>query len=305
VNMNAMRDRRNPKPSPPPPSSPGGDSRGFSSKSGVGLMVMVVAFCVVCGVMVLSPAANGLRASITTGQLFTKIYDSRVQSRTTQTNAKVDATADIGRRSALKGVSATAVSLIATSSKVQALDTQSPFKVSMDLALDATTTSPVTFEIYPEWAPLGAEQFKTLVSNGFYNDCRFFRVVDNFVVQFGINGSPDINKQYKKPIKDDPVTQSNKRGTIVFATSGKNSRTTQLFVNLQDNAFLDRMGFSPIGKVSEGGMEIIDKIYGGYGEGAPSGSGPDQMVLQRKGNSYLESAFPKLSYIKAANVITE
>uniref|UniRef100_A0A7S3YYN4 Peptidyl-prolyl cis-trans isomerase n=1 Tax=Lotharella globosa TaxID=91324 RepID=A0A7S3YYN4_9EUKA len=168
--------------------------------------------------------------------------------------------------------------------------------------LTADKTDKFVIEVHPEWAPLGAEQFKKLVTDGFYNDCRFFRVVEGFVVQWGINGDPDVNKKYKKPIQDDPVKTSNKRGTLTFATSGKNSRTTQLFINFGDNTFLDRLGFSPIGKVAGDGMKVVDSIYDRYGEGAPNGSGPDQGRIQRSGNAYLEKNYPKLSYIKTAKV---
>ena len=124
-----------------------------------------------------------------------------------------------------------------------------------------------------------------------------------FVAQFGINGNPEIQSRWRSAsIPDDPVKVSNKRGTVVFATAGPNTRTSQIFINTreQGNDFLDRQGFSPIGEVIEG-MDIVDKFYAGYGEGAPAGQGPNQGLIQKQGNSYLERSFPKLSYISKAS----
>lgn len=133
-----------------------------------------------------------------------------------------------------------------------------------------------------------------LVDAGFYQDCRFFRVVPNFVVQFGINGNPTVQKEYKSPIVDDKVQTTNARGTLTFATSGKNTRTTQLFINTNTNgnAFLDKQGFSPFAEIMSG-MNVVDRIYKGYGEK------PAQGMIQSKGNAYLESQFPKLTYISS------
>lgn len=148
----------------------------------------------------------------------------------------------------------------------------------------------------PEWAPIGAERFTTLAENGFFDECRIFRSLPGFISQFGINGDPAVQSKWKVPMKDDPVAVTNSRGTVVFATAGKNTRTTQLFINLADrNSFLDKQGFSPLGEVVSG-MDVVERFYSGYGEGAPSGKGPNQGLIQAKGNSYLESAYPKLSY---------
>ena len=138
-----------------------------------------------------------------------------------------------------------------------------------------------------------------LVGNGFYEDCRFFRVLPGFIAQFGINGDPNVMREWRSSsIPDDPVRVSNSRGTIVFATAGPNTRTTQIFVNTRDqgNSFLDKQGFSPFGEVLEG-MDVVEKLYSGYGEGAPSGKGPNQGLIQAKGNEYLEAQYPKLSFI--------
>jgi peptidyl-prolyl cis-trans isomerase A (cyclophilin A) len=166
-------------------------------------------------------------------------------------------------------------------------------------------TSKGTFviEVHRDWAPNGADRFYNLVKNGFYNDVRFFRVLDGFMAQFGINGNPNLSAVWRNAnIKDDPVKVSNARGTITFATSGPNSRTTQVFINFGDNAGLDGQGFSPFGKVVSG-MDVVDALYGGYGEGAPRGDGPDQGRVQTQGNAYLEKAYPKLDYVKTATIV--
>lgn len=167
-----------------------------------------------------------------------------------------------------------------------------------------TTKGAFTVEVTRAWAPLGADRFYNLVKLGFYDDTAFFRNVDGFMVQFGLNGNPEVNKVWRQArIKDDPVTQSNKRAFITFATSGKDSRTTQVFINYSDsNARLDGMGFSPFGRVTEG-MDVVEALYKGYGEGAPRGAGPEQGRIQDEGNAYLRASFPKLDYVKTAAVV--
>ena len=156
--------------------------------------------------------------------------------------------------------------------------------------------------VHRDWAPNGADRFYNLVKNGFYDDVRFFRVIDGFMAQFGIHGIPAVASAWNNAnIKDDPVKQTNKRGLVTFATRGPNTRTTQLFINFGDNAGLDKQGFSPFGEVTKG-MDVVDKIYNGYGEGAPRGKGPDQGRLQAEGNAYLAKDFPKLDYIKTATI---
>lgn len=170
---------------------------------------------------------------------------------------------------------------------------------------DAATTGTIKIQMKPEWAPRGVQRFEELVTSGFYNDCRFFRVLPGFIAQFGINGDPSVMSQWRSSsIPDDPVKVSNSRGTVVFATAGPNTRTTQIFVNTreQGNAFLDKQGFSPFGVVVEG-MDVIDKLYSKYGEGAPGGSGPNQGLIQMKGNTYLKDRFPNLSYISSAKIL--
>ncbi len=168
---------------------------------------------------------------------------------------------------------------------------QQPYLVRME-----TSQGEVLIEVHPEWAPRAAKRFRELVVIGFYDDCRFFRVVEGFVAQVGMNGDPAVNTDWsKKKFRDDPVIQSNKPGFVTFATSGPDSRTTQFFFNIGDNSSLDRRGFSPFAKVIEG-QDIIESLYSKYGEQ------PEQDKIQRRGNAYLKSDYPKLDYIVRATV---
>jgi len=160
-----------------------------------------------------------------------------------------------------------------------------------------TTAGIFIIEVHADWAPRGADRFYNLVKNGYYDGCRFFRVVPGFVVQFGINGDAAIQRNWTDAtIPDDKVTQGNTRGFVTFAKSSEpNSRTTQLFINFADNSRLNRQGFAPFGKVTMG-MEVVDKIFSGYGEK------PDQDRIEKEGNAYLTKNFPKLDYIKKATI---
>lgn len=169
----------------------------------------------------------------------------------------------------------------------------------------------------PSWSPLGVERFETLVKMGFYENCRFFRVLPNFVVQFGINGDPSLQKEWRAmSIQDDPIIDgvSNKKGVLTFAMAGKNTRSTQIFINKRDNRYLDREGFTPIAHIVEIGngedsyhkhthkkedsfTTVIDRIFSGYKEK------PNQGKISNQGNSYLEEEFPQLSYITKATII--
>ena len=152
-------------------------------------------------------------------------------------------------------------------------------------------------------APKGADRFYNLVKIGYFDDLRFFRVIPGFMVQFGIHGQPEVNKVWKDAtIQDDAVKATNSRGMVSFATAGKDTRTTQVFINFGNNANLDGMGFSPFGQV-ESGMEVVDKLYSGYGEGAPRGSGPWQHRIQDEGNAYLDADFPKMDRILTARLV--
>jgi peptidyl-prolyl cis-trans isomerase A (cyclophilin A) len=165
-----------------------------------------------------------------------------------------------------------------------------------------TSKGAFVVEVHRDWAPLGADRFYNLVKNGFFDQVRFFRVIQGFMAQFGIHGDPAIAAAWQgAQIKDDPVKQSNKRGFVVFATAGPNTRTTQFFINFGDNTGLDRQGFAPFGEVVKG-MDVVDNIYNGYGEGAPNGKGPNQGRIQSEGNAYLMKEFPRLDYIKSATI---
>jgi peptidyl-prolyl cis-trans isomerase A (cyclophilin A) len=165
-----------------------------------------------------------------------------------------------------------------------------------------TTKGVFVIEVTREWAPLGADRFYNLVKNGFYDDVRFFRVISGFMVQFGIHGDPKISAPWREAqIKDDPVRQSNKRGYVTYAMAGPNTRTSQVFINFGDNAMLDSKGFSPFGRIVSG-MNVVDALYAGYGEGAPNGGGPDQSRMQREGNAYLMKDFGKLDSVKKATI---
>ena len=153
------------------------------------------------------------------------------------------------------------------------------------------------------WAPLGADRFYNLVKNGFFTDASFFRDIAGFMVQFGISAKPTVAKAWSRAaIPDDPVTQHNARGYITFATAGPNTRTTQVFINFGDNSRLDSDGFSPFGQVIEG-MDVVDSLYNGYGEGAPQGAGPEQGRIEAEGKAYLDKEFPKLDSIKTAVIV--
>jgi peptidyl-prolyl cis-trans isomerase A (cyclophilin A) len=182
----------------------------------------------------------------------------------------------------------------------------------------ATTEAPATFTVrfetskgtftlraYRAWAPRGADRLYNLVQSGFFDNTRFFRTVTGFMVQFGVHGDPAVNSAWENlAIPDDSVTQGNTRGRMSFAMAGPGTRTTQVFINLVDNRALDEMGFAPVGEVIDG-MAVIDSLYAGYGDGPPSGFGPDQMRLMREGNAYLEREFPKLDFIRTARLVTD
>lgn len=160
-----------------------------------------------------------------------------------------------------------------------------------------TTKGIFVVEVHRDWSPLGADRFYNLVKNGFYNNAHFFRAVSGFVVQFGLSPSPAVSKAWKDAdIQDDPVTQSNTKGMVVFATAGPNTRTTQLFINLGDNSRLDGMGFSPFGTVAEG-MDVVEQLYTGYGEA------PNQGQIEAEGKPYLDQNFPQLDSIKTARIV--
>ncbi len=190
-------------------------------------------------------------------------------------------------------------SLSADEEKPAAEQAPDSFKVKLE-----TSKGDIVFQVTRSWSPLGADRFHELVKAGFYNDCRFFRVIEGFMAQTGINGDPKVHAKWKdKTIKDDSRVKSNTRGFVSFAKSSlPHSRSTQFFINFGDNKYLDDYGFSPFAQVVEG-MDVVDKIYSGYGEGAPRGNGPPQSRVVGEGNEYLKKSYPKLDYIKKATIV--
>ncbi|MFG0333196.1 MAG: peptidylprolyl isomerase [Maioricimonas sp. JB049] len=169
-----------------------------------------------------------------------------------------------------------------------------------------TSQGDFVVQVHPEWAPIGAAHFRKLVEADFYDDTRFFRVIDGFMAQVGMNGDPEVHAKWsEQTIKDEPSKQSNTRGFVTFARTGlPDSRSTQFFISYGDNSFLDNQGFAPFGKVVQG-MDVVDALYSGYGEGAPRGNGPSQGLIAESGNQYLNAQFPKLDYIIEARILGE
>jgi peptidyl-prolyl cis-trans isomerase A (cyclophilin A) len=198
-----------------------------------------------------------------------------------------------GRRAAAPPAASAGRGKLATPS---ALNEKAPetFKARFD-----TSKGVFVVDVHREWAPLGADRFYNLVKNGFYDDVRFFRVLEGFMAQFGMNGVPAIQRVWGSAnFKDDPVTQSNKRGYITFAKSGApNSRSTQVFINFVDNTNLDSQGFAPFGQIVEG-MDVVDKLYTGYGRQ----NVPDQGRITNEGNAYLNKDYPMLDFVKKATI---
>jgi peptidyl-prolyl cis-trans isomerase A (cyclophilin A) len=167
-----------------------------------------------------------------------------------------------------------------------------------------TTKGPIEIDVRRSWAPGGADRFYSLVKIGYFDNTAFCRVISGFMAQVGIHGDPAVNRAWRmQRIEDDPPTQSNTRGMVSFATSGRNSRVNQFFINFGDNARLDPMGFAPIGRVRD--MTVVDQLFAGYGEGAPAGQGPLQARMQSEGNAYLKAEFPQLDYIRRATISGE
>jgi len=169
------------------------------------------------------------------------------------------------------------------------------FKVKFD-----TTKGVVMLEVHRDWAPRGADRFYNMARNGFFSGVRFFRVIPNFMAQFGINGNPAVNAAWDKVrlMDDPPAMQHNVRGMLTYGTTGQpNSRGTQLFINYKDNSYLDAQGFVPIGQVTDG-MEAVDMLNAEYGAQVQNQQGR----IVAEGNKFLMASFPKLDYIKTATV---
>lgn len=170
------------------------------------------------------------------------------------------------------------------------------FQVNFD-----TSKGLVAVEVHRDWAPIGVDHLYSLIKTGFYDGVRFFRVTHSYV-QFGINGTPSTNGLWSTAyLPDDPVKQSNGKGTLTFAHLGANNRTTQLFFNMKNNKDLDKQGFAPLGKVVTG-MDVVESLYSAYGDMAPRGMGPDPSKIEQQGNAYLDAKFPRLDYIKKATI---
>ncbi|HXK02389.1 MAG TPA: peptidylprolyl isomerase [Verrucomicrobiae bacterium] len=170
------------------------------------------------------------------------------------------------------------------------------FKVNLD-----TSKGAVVIEVHKDWAPLGAQHLFELVNRGYYDGNRFFRVTRAYV-QWGVNGDPQVSSLWSTAnLRDDPVKQSNLKGTVAYAKLGPNTRATQLFINMRDNKDLDKQGFAPVGKVVSG-MDVVESLYDAYGDMPPRGQGPDPTKIETQGNSYLESRFPRLDFIKKAAI---
>jgi len=175
-----------------------------------------------------------------------------------------------------------------------ALTEQAPptFQAAFD-----TSKGRFVVEVHREWAPIGADRFYNLVKNGFFDDVRFFRVIEGQLAQFGMHGNPKVQEAWRDAVvRDDPVRHGNVRGSVSFASRGPNTRTTQLFINLRDNSAYDRLGFAPFAEVVMG-IDVVDSLYGGYEER------PEQPLIDEEGNAYLTREFPNLDYVKKAAIL--
>jgi cyclophilin family peptidyl-prolyl cis-trans isomerase len=169
-----------------------------------------------------------------------------------------------------------------------------------------TSKGPIVIAVHRDWAPQGADRFHELVTSGYYDDARVFRIRKGTWAQFGIAGDPKTAQAWRtRTIPDDPYKGvSNTRGTVAFAFKDPNGRTTQVFINLKDNSEThDREPFVVFGKVVEG-MDVADALYAEYGEAAGGGirAGKQDPVFEG-GNAYLKEKFPLLDYIRTARVV--
>ena len=163
-----------------------------------------------------------------------------------------------------------------------------------------TTRGDFVMDVTRAWAPNGVDRFYNLVRHHFYDNMVIFRVVPNFVVQFGISSYPPVSAAWREAtIKDDPVLKSNKRGYVTFAMAGPNTRTTQVFINFKDNSFLDSKGFTPFATVNKEGMKVVEKFYDQYAD-APT---EEQGAIQTQGKAFLDKKYPKLDVIKHATIV--
>lgn len=257
----------------------------------------------------------GLTANVNAFQIYTPLPNQKKINHSTFTSRLYAKSPEFSRRELTTQVTSSVLATSATTAIATTLLSEQAFAeddveegrlIEFQVSnLDGVEGNTGTFVIRtrPSWAPKGVQRFEELTEKSFWDDCRIFRVLPGFVAQFGINGTPETQATWRsRNLSDDPVKVTNSRGTVVFATAGPNTRTTQIFINTnpKGNGFLDRQGFSPIGEVVSG-MDVVDRFYAGYGEGAPQGKGPNQGLLQAKGNAYVAPSFPKLSYFSKAS----
>ena len=205
-----------------------------------------------------------------------------------------------GVRSQETGVRILLVALIALAgcSKPKPVVVPEVYRVKFE-----TSQGDFVVEVRREWAPRGADRFHELLRMRYFDQGRFFRVIPGFIAQFGINKDFDVHGQWRNFfIVDDPPKEKNLRGTLAFAQSGRNTRATEVFINMADNKILDDQNFVPFGRIVEG-IEVIDKLYSGYGDYAPQGRGPDPGRAEEEANEYLTQHFPKLDYVNRARLI--
>jgi len=168
-----------------------------------------------------------------------------------------------------------------------------------------TTAGNFVIEVHRAWSPHGADRFYQLVRDGYYSDSRFFRVVPGRWVQFGISGDPRIAQEWRhRAIPDDPLVQHNTPGFVAFANTGPNTRCTQVYIDTGDNSRIDKeAGFAPFGKVVQG-MDIVNRLYGGYGEHSGGGMrAGHQDEIFAGGNAYLDREYPKLDRLIRATIV--
>lgn len=208
----------------------------------------------------------------------------------------------MSRTAALAAAAALAVAVCSVAAQSQRLGDPSSIAEQAPEVFRArfdTSRGAFVVEVHRVWAPLGADRFYTLVKHGFYDGTRFFRVLSGFMAQFGLHGDPAVQRAWQAAsLRDEPPVQSNTRGRVTFTKEAMpNTRFTQVFINLDDNSYLDAQGFAPFGEVV-GGMEVADRLYSGYGRS----NVPDQRRILREGNAYLQAEYPLLDFVKAAAI---
>ena len=198
------------------------------------------------------------------------------------------------------GLAAPALAQTSKLTNPAALTEQAPatYKVKFD-----TSKGSFVVQVTRAWAPRGADRFHELLRMRYFDEGRFFRVIPGFIAQFGIHKDFNVHAKWRNfAILDDPPKEKNLRGTAAFAQSGPNTRATEVFINLADNKDLDEGKFVPFGRITEG-LDVIDRLYSGYGELGPKGKGPDAGRAEEEATEYMLPRFPNLDYIKRARII--